>query len=445
MPELEKVYQPQSIENRWYAEWLEKGYFSGRPNREKTPYTIVIPPPNVTGMLTMGHVLNNTLQDILIRRARMEGKEACWIPGTDHASIATEAKVVKMLADQGISKDHLRREEFLAHAWEWKEKYGGIIINQLKKLGCSCDWERERFTMDAGYSRAVLEAFVRLYHKGLIYRGHRLVNWCPVSKSAISDEEVIHREVQGHLWYLRYDVLDSHESVIVATTRPETMLGDTAIAINPTDDRFKHLVGKTVELPLVGRKIPVIADEFVDPEFGTGCVKVTPAHDPNDYAMGETHHLEFVQILNEDATLNDQVPEAYRGLTREAARKRVVEDLQALGRIEKIEAYTHKVGFSERGQVPIEYYYTEQWFMKMETLAAPAREAVNTGKIRFHPEHWVKTFNHWMENIRDWCISRQLWWGHRIPVWYRGDETYCGVEPPEGEGWTQDPDVLDTW
>ncbi|NOZ74852.1 MAG: valine--tRNA ligase [FCB group bacterium] len=445
MPELEKVYQPQSIEDRWYAEWLEKGYFSGHPNPEKIPYTIVIPPPNVTGMLTMGHVLNNTIQDILIRKARMEGKEACWIPGTDHASIATEAKVVKMLADRGLTKDQLSREEFLNHAWEWKAKYGGIIINQLKKLGCSCDWDRERFTMDEGYSRAVLEAFVRLYRKGLIYRGHRLVNWCPVSKSAISDEEVIHREVVGHLWYLRYDVLDSEESVVVATTRPETMLGDTAIAINPNDDRFRHLIGKTVELPLVGRKIPIIADDFVDPEFGTGCVKVTPAHDPNDFSMGETHQLEFVQILNEDATLNDNVPEPYRGLTREAAREQVVKDLDALGRIVKIEDYTHKVGFSERGQVPIEYYFTEQWFMKMDTLAAPALEAVNSGKIRFHPEHWVKTFNHWMENIRDWCISRQLWWGHRIPVWYRGEEIYCGVEPPEGEGWVQDPDVLDTW
>ncbi len=445
MPELEKIYQPQSIEDRWYTEWLEKGYFSGSPNPKKTPYTIVIPPPNVTGMLTMGHVLNNTIQDILIRKARMEGKEACWIPGTDHASIATEAKVVKMLAERGISKDQLTREEFLKYAWEWKEKYGGIIINQLKKLGCSCDWERERFTMDPGYSRAVLEAFVRLYEKGLIYRGHRLVNWCPVSRSAISDEEVIHQEVQGHLWYFRYDVIDSDESVVVATTRPETMLGDTAIAVNPNDDRFRHLVGRRVELPLVGRIIPVIADEFVDPEFGTGCVKVTPAHDPNDFAMGETHHLEFVQILNEDATLNDQVPEPYRGLTREAARKQVVKDMEALGRVVKIEDYTHKVGFSERGHVPVEYYFREQWFLKMEALAGPALEAVNSGKIRFHPEHWVKTFNHWMENIRDWCISRQLWWGHRIPVWYRGEEVYCGVEPPEGDGWVQDPDVLDTW
>ncbi|RMF10854.1 MAG: valine--tRNA ligase [Candidatus Neomarinimicrobiota bacterium] len=445
MPELEKVYRPAQIEDRWYATWLEKGYFSARPNPHKTPYTIVIPPPNVTGMLTMGHVLNNTIQDILIRKARMEGKEACWIPGTDHASIATEAKVVKMLAEQGIAKEDLSREEFLKHAWEWKEKYGGIIISQLKKLGCSCDWDRERFTMDPGYSRAVLEAFVRLYHKGWIYRGHRLVNWCPVSRSAISDEEVIHREVQGHLWYLQYDVVDSEEKVTVATTRPETMLGDTAIAVHPDDDRFRHLVGKTVRLPLVGRLIPVIADSFVDPEFGTGCVKVTPAHDPNDFAMGETHDLEFVQILNEDATLNDNVPEPYRGLSREEARKQVVEDLQREGRILKIEDYTHKVGFSERGQVPIEYYFTEQWFLRMEELARPALEAVNSGRIRFHPDHWVKTFNHWMENIRDWCISRQLWWGHRIPVWYRGEEVYCGVEPPVGEGWEQDPDVLDTW
>ncbi len=445
MPELDKVYQPHTIEDRWYQDWQDKDYFSARTDSGKTPYTIVIPPPNVTGMLTMGHVLNNTMQDILIRKARMEGKEACWIPGTDHASIATEAKVVAMLKEKGLTKDQLSRDEFLEHAWTWKEEYGGIIISQLKKLGCSCDWSREHFTMSPEYTRAVYEAFVRLYKKGWIYRGHRLVNWCPVSKSAISDEEVIHREVQGHLWYFRYSVVDSDDYVVVATTRPETMLGDTAVAVNPKDERFQHLIGKKLELPLVGRIIPVIADEFVDPEFGTGCVKVTPAHDPNDFAMGEAHDLEFVQILNEDATLNDNVPEPYRGLSREAARKQVVKDLEALGLMEKIEDYTHNVGYSERGHVPIEYYFTEQWFLKMEDLAAPAQEAVNSGKVKFHPDHWVKTYNHWLDNIRDWCISRQLWWGHRIPVWYRGDETYCGVEPPEGEGWEQDPDVLDTW
>ncbi|MCK5330838.1 MAG: class I tRNA ligase family protein, partial [Candidatus Marinimicrobia bacterium] len=326
--QLEKVYDPTQVEDRWYAYWLEKHYFRSTPNPDKKPYTIVIPPPNVTGMLTMGHVLNNTMQDILIRKARMEGYEACWVPGTDHASIATEAKVVEMLQDQGISKDQLTRDEFLNHVWEWKEKFGGIIIRQLKKLGCSCDWERERFTMDEGYTRAVLEAFVRLYNKGLIYRGHRMVNWCPVSKSAISDEEVLYRKVQGKLWYFKYPMADgSGEFITVATTRPETMLGDTAVAVNPDDERFNHLIGKTLELPLVGRKIPVIADQFVDPEFGTGCVKVTPAHDHNDFAIGETHGLEFINIMQQDASLNDNVPEQYRGLTREAARKAVVADL----------------------------------------------------------------------------------------------------------------------
>lgn len=442
---LEKVYAPESVEGRWYPHWQSQHYFHANPDSDKEPYTIVIPPPNVTGMLTMGHVLNNTMQDILIRKARMDGKEACWIPGTDHASIATEAKVVSMLKEKGIDKHSLSRSEFLDHAWEWKEKYGGIIIDQLKKLGCSCDWERERFTMDDDYYRAVQEAFVRLYKKGLIYRGHRLVNWCPVSKSAISDEEVIHREVNGKLWYFRYPVKGHDEFVVVATTRPETMLGDTAIAINPQDKRFKHLFGQVVELPLVGREIPIIANEFVDPEFGTGCVKVTPAHDPNDFAMGETHGLEFINIMNDDASLNENVPEPYRGLSREEARTKVVADMDAAGLLEKTEDYTNKVGYSERGHVPIEYYMSEQWYLKMSNLAKPAIEAVETGKIRFHPEHWVKTYRHWMTNIKDWCISRQLWWGHRIPVWYKGDEIYCGIEPPTGDGWQQDEDVLDTW
>ena len=447
--QLEKVYDPTQVEDRLYAYWLEKNYFRSMPNPDKKPYTIVIPPPNVTGMLTMGHVLNNTMQDILIRKARMEGYEACWVPGTDHASIATEAKVVKMLQERGISKDQLTRDEFLNYAWEWKEKFGGIIIRQLKKLGCSCDWERERFTMDKGYTRAVLEAFVRLYNKGLIYRGHRMVNWCPVSKSAISDEEVLYREVQGKLWYFKYPVANgSGEFITVATTRPETMLGDTAVAVNPEDQRFNHLIGKTLELPLVGRKIPVIADRFVDPEFGTGCVKVTPAHDPNDFAIGETHGLEFINIMQQDASLNDNVPEQYRGLAREAAREAVVADLEALGLIEKIEDYTHKVGYSERGNVPIESYISEQWFLKMTELTQPAIEAVKSGKIKFHPVHWTKTYDHWLGNIKDWCISRQLWWGHRIPVWTHNEtgETYVAVDPPaDAENWTQDPDVLDTW
>ncbi len=451
--QLGKVYTPKDIEDQWYEYWLEKNYFHSEPNPDKDPYTIVIPPPNVTGMLTMGHVLNNTMQDILIRKARMEGKEACWIPGTDHASIATEAKVVTMLKEKGIRKEDLTREEFLDHAWKWKEKYGGIIIKQLKKLGCSCDWERERFTMDEGYTHAVLEAFVQLYDKGLIYRGHRLVNWCPVSKSAISDEEVLHREVTGKLWYIRYPMVGSDEVVTVATTRPETMLGDTAVAVNPNDKRVNHLIGKEIQLPLTDRKIPVISDEFVDPEFGTGCVKVTPAHDPNDFNMGEKHNLEFINILHKDATLNENVPSVYQGLSREDARVKVVEDLDKLGLLEKIEDYTHKVGYSERGGVPIEPYISEQWFMKMTDLAKPAMEAVNSGKINFHPKHWVKTYNHWMENIKDWCISRQLTWGHRIPVYTCDDcgQIHVQVEEPiqcsscKSTGLTQDPDVLDTW
>ena len=447
--QLEKVYTPSAIEDKWYQHWLDNGYFHAEVNPDKEPYTIVIPPPNVTGMLTMGHVLNNTIQDILIRKARMAGKEACWIPGTDHASIATEGQVVKMLKEQGIDKNSLTREEFLEHAWEWKEKYGGIIIKQLKKLGCSCDWERERFTMDEGYSKAVLSAFVKLYEKGLIYKGHRLVNWCPVSKSAISDEEVIHQEVNGHLWYFKYPVKDNDEFLVVATTRPETMLGDTAVAVHPKDERFTHLVGKTVTLPLVGRVIPIIADDYVDPEFGTGCVKVTPAHDQNDFAMGERHNLEFINIMNDDASLNENTPKAYQNLSREDARKAVLKDLEKQGFLEKTEDYVNKVGYSERGQVPIEFYMSEQWFMKMSDLAKPALQSVSDGKIKFHPEHWIKTYKHWMENIKDWCISRQLWWGHQIPVWYHKEDPkklHVSVEgPKDSENWIQDEDVLDTW
>ena len=447
--QLEKVYTPSAIEDKWYQHWLDNGYFHAEVNPDKEPYTIVIPPPNVTGKLTMGHVLNNTIQDILIRKARMAGKEACWIPGTDHASIATEGQVVKMLKEQGIDKNSLTREEFLEHAWEWKEKYGGIIIQQLKKLGCSCDWERERFTMDEGYSKAVLSAFVKLYEKGLIYKGHRLVNWCPVSKSAISDEEVIHQEVNGHLWYFKYPVKYNDEYLVVATTRPETMLGDTAVAVHPKDERFTHLVGKTVTLPLVGREIPIIADDYVDPEFGTGCVKVTPAHDQNDFAMGERHNLEFINIMNDDASLNENTPKAYQNLSREDARKAVLKDLEKQGFLEKTEDYVNKVGYSERGQVPIEFYMSEQWFMKMSDLAKPALQSVSDGKIKFHPEHWIKTYKHWMENIKDWCISRQLWWGHQIPVWYHKEDPkrlHVSVKgPDDSDNWVQDEDVLDTW
>ena len=447
--QIDKTYNWDKLEDHWYQHWLENGYFKGDPDSDKEPYSIVIPPPNVTGMLTMGHVLNNTIQDVLIRKARMEGKNACWIPGTDHASIATESKVVKMLEEQGISKDSLSRDEFMTHAWAWKEKYGGIIINQLKKLGCSCDWGRERFTMDEGYSRAVSEAFVQLYHKGLIYKGHRLVNWCPVSKSAISDEEVIHQEKNGKLWHFRYPITGTDDYLVVATTRPETMLGDTAVAVHPEDERYKNSIGKTVTLPLVGREIPIIGDTYVDKDFGTGCVKVTPAHDPNDFAMGERHDLEFINIMNDDASMNSEVPNKFQGLSRESARKAVVKEMEAEGCLDKVEDYSNNIGFSERGNVPIEFYISEQWYLKMDELAKPALDAVNDGQIKFHPAHWTKTYNHWMENIKDWCISRQLWWGHQIPVWYNKDDPkrlHVSVDRPEDpENWTQDEDVLDTW
>ena len=453
MTELDKVFSPGVVEKRWYDHWQEKGYFHAEPGSGKQPYTIVIPPPNVTGILTMGHVLNNTIQDVLIRKARMEGFEACWIPGTDHASIATESKVMQMLQDKNIKKDTLSREEFLKHSWDWKEKYGGIIIQQLKKLGCSCDWEREKFTMDDRYSNAVLEAFVRLHKKGLVYRGYRLVNWCPASQSAISDEEVNHREVQGFLWTIKYPLKDKSGTIEVATTRPETMLGDTAVAVHPQDNRYRKYIGQKIELPLTGRTIPIVGDEFVDPDFGTGCVKVTPAHDPNDFEIGKRHDLDFINIMNPDASLNDNVPEQFKGLTRENARKQVIEKLKSCKLISNEKSYTHSVGFSERGGVPIEYYLSEQWYLKMKALAEPAIKAVKNGGIKFHPPHWVKTYDHWMENINDWCISRQLWWGHQIPVWYKKGEDPSLKEnihvsvfgPKDPENWEQDKDILDTW
>ncbi len=446
---LDNKYNSSSVEDKWYKHWLGKKYFHADASSDKEPYTIVIPPPNVTGMLTVGHVLNNTIQDVLIRKARMEGKEACWIPGTDHASIATETKVIKMLEEKGISKNNLSREEFLQHAWEWKEKYGGIIINQLKKLGCSCDWDRTKFTMDEGYSNAVLEGFVKLYDKGLIYKGHRLVNWCPISKSAISDEEVIHKEVDGHLWYFKYPIKDEDEYLIVATTRPETMLGDSAVAVNPKDSRYNDHIGKKIVLPLVGREIPIISDDYVDPEFGTGCVKITPAHDPNDFLIGERHNLEFINVMNEDASMNENVPPKYQNKDRFIARADIVKDLNDLNLLHKTENYKNKIGFSERGDVPIEFFMSKQWFMKMEDIAKPAINAVDSGEIRFHPEHWVKTYNHWMKNIKDWCISRQLIWGHQIPVWYHKEDNsklHVSVDGPDDiENWVQEKDVLDTW
>ncbi|MEC9455451.1 MAG: valine--tRNA ligase [Candidatus Neomarinimicrobiota bacterium] len=448
---LDKKYSPSDLEDKWYKHWLEKDYFSSQPSDNH--YTIVIPPPNVTGKLTMGHVLNNTIQDILIRKARMEGKNACWVPGTDHASIATESKVAKMLQEKGIDKKDISREEFLEHAWEWKEKYGGIIINQLQKLGCSCDWNKLNFTMDDKYSEAVLESFVRLFDKGLIYKGNRLVNWCPKSQTALSDEEVIFKEVNGKLWYIKYAIENSDSFIEIATTRPETMLGDVAVAVNPSDKRFKDLIGNNAILPIVGRKIPIIADKMVDPEFGTGCVKITPAHDPNDYNVGLEHSLDMVNVMNPDGSINSNAPKEYVGLTREDARKKVIDDLKKDNCLLKEEDYMHKVGFSERGDVPIEYYLSDQWFLRMKELAKPAIKSVKKGEINFYPNHWVKTYDHWMDNIQDWCISRQLYWGHRIPVWYKKDSDHSKKEnwfisttpPKDIDNWEQDTDVLDTW
>jgi len=458
--EIPKAYDPSEVEDKWYSYWLENNLFRSEVDESKKPYTIVIPPPNVTGSLTMGHILNNTIQDILIRTKRMQGHNACWVPGTDHASIATEAKVVVFLKEQEIDKRDIGREEFLKHCWEWKEKYGGIIIQQLKKLGVSCDWQRERFTMDDHYYKKVIETFVALYKEGKIYRGYRMVNWDPVSRSAISDEEVIYRTVNGKLWYLKYPVRDSGNFIIVATTRPETMLGDTGIAVNPEDERYKKFIGRKVILPIVNREIPIFADEYVDKDFGTGAVKVTPAHDINDYEMGKRHNLETINIFNEDATTNENVPDDLKNLDRFEVRKKVVEKFEKLGLLEKIEDYQTSIGYSERGGVPIEPYLSEQWFMKMNELSKPALKVVKEGKIKFHPAHWVKTYDHWMSNINDWCISRQLWWGHRIPVWYCIGDDHCepeckkpmvSVNVPEkcphcgSKNLKQDEDVLDTW
>ncbi|HQO09493.1 MAG TPA: valine--tRNA ligase [Clostridiales bacterium] len=457
MNEISKTYDPTLIEERIYSDWLKKGYFKAKVNKNKKPYTIVIPPPNVTGMLTIGHVLNNTLQDVFIRYYKLKGFETCWVPGTDHASIATEAKVTAMLKDQGIDKKDLGREEFLLKAKEWKDKYGGIIIQQLKKLGCACDWDRERFTMDDDYYKAVIDTFVDLYKKGLIYKGYRLVNWCPGSMSVISDEEVEFVERKGHLWYFKYPIKDSNEFVTVATTRPETMFGDTAVAIHPENEKLKHLIGKTAILPLVGREIPIIADTHADPEKGTGAVKITPGHDPNDNLVGQRHGLQVINVMNPNATLNDNVPERFRGLDRFVARKKVVAELQELGLIEKIEDHVHQLSISQRGKEPIEYLMSEQWYLKMSELVKPAIEVVNNGRIKIHPEKWIKTYNHWLDNVQDWCLSRQLWWGHRIPVYYcsnPGCETVRMVESSRpskcekcgsSDHIRQDEDVLDTW
>jgi valyl-tRNA synthetase len=457
--EIPKAYDPSRTEDKWYKYWLDNGLFHSEPN-EKPPFTIAIPPPNITGMLTMGHILNNTIQDVYIRLKRMQGFNSCWVPGTDHASIATETKVTKFLEEKGIDKYNIGREEFLKHCQEWRKEYGGIIIQQLKKLGVSCDWNRERFTMDDDYYREVIKSFVDLYKEGKIYRGYRMVNWDPANKSAISDEEVLYRTVNGKLWHFRYPVVGSDKFIVVATTRPETMLGDTGVAVNLNDERYKNLIGKKVKLPIVGREIPIFADEYVDMEFGTGAVKVTPAHDVNDYEMGQRHKLEIVNIFNPDATTNQNVPDWLQGLDRFEARKKVVEWFEKNGLMEKIVDYQNKVGYSERGGVPIEPYLSEQWFMKMDELAKPALDVVRDGKVKFYPAHWEKTYFHWMENISDWCISRQLWWGHRIPVWYCVGDDHCtleckepivSVDPPEkcphcgSTNLKQDEDVLDTW
>jgi valyl-tRNA synthetase len=427
MSEIPKAYEPKAVEEKWYQFWLDQNCFVADPARvsEKRPaYSIVIPPPNVTGVLTMGHVLNNTIQDILARKARMDGKEVLWLPGTDHAGIATQTVVEKTLRKQGVIKhrDDLGREKFLEHVWAWKEKHGGIIIQQLKKLGASCDWTRERFTMDPEYSRCVQKVFVELYKKGLIYRGKRMVNWDPAARTALSDEEVNMVEEKGHLWHIKYPVLDdhgqpkAHEAVVVATTRPETMLGDEAVAVNPTDLRYTHLVGKKLLLPLQNKPIPVIADELVDPKFGTGCVKVTPAHDPADYQMAVRHNLPFTVVIGPDGNMTELAGDEFDGMDRLECRAAAVEDLQEQGFLVKIEDYVHNVGYSERSHVPIEPYLSEQWFLKYPSVEASTK-AVETANIAFHPDRWAKTYTHWMTNIRDWCISRQLWWGHRVPVW----------------------------
>ncbi|HZW38541.1 MAG TPA: valine--tRNA ligase [Ignavibacteriaceae bacterium] len=454
MNEIPKAYNPSEVEDKWYKYWLEQNIFHSEIDNSKEPYTIVIPPPNVTGILTLGHVLNNTIQDIYIRTKRMQGYNACWVPGTDHASIATESKVVRYLKEQGIDKYEIGREKFLDACWEWTNKYGGIIIQQLKKLGVSCDWERERFTLDEDYYRKVIETFVQLYKEGKIYRGEKIVNWDPASRSAISDEEVNYRESNGKLWYIKYPVKDSKEFIEVATTRPETMLGDTGIAVNPKDERYKNLIGKFAILPLVDREIPIFSDWHVESEFGTGAVKVTPAHDPNDYVMGVEHNLEMINIFNEDASTNHNVPEEFQGLDRYVVREKAISRLKEQGYLVKEENYTNKVGYSERGGVPIEPYLSEQWFLKMEEISKPALDVVRNGEVNFHPDHWKKTYDHWMTNIKDWCISRQLWWGHRIPVWYCDDcrkEPIVSVDAPtkcpncNSKNLRQDEDVLDTW
>ena len=445
------IYDPSQVESKWYKEWEEKGYFSSQPNDTKKPYTIVMPPPNVTGSLHLGHALDNTMQDILIRYKRLQGYEALWVPGTDHAGIATQARVEEQLSKEGISKDELGREAFLERVWDWKHQYGSRITQQLRTLGSSCDWQRERFTMDEGCSQAVLEVFVKLYEKGLIYRGNRIINWCAKCQTTISDIEVEHANKEGNLWHIKYPVKDGEDYVVVATTRPETMLGDTAVAVNPTDPRFQHLIGKKVILPLMNREIPIVADEYVDPQFGTGAVKITPAHDVNDFEIGERHNLPHVVVIGNDAIMTEEAG-IYEGLDRYACRQQIVEDLQSLGYLVKVDGHEHAVGHCYRCDTVVEPLVSKQWFVKMQPLAEPAIQAVVDGRIKFVPERFTKIYLRWLEEIKDWCISRQLWWGHRIPVWYCScGHIICQKEAPAncsacgGGDLTQDPDVLDTW
>ena len=455
--EIASKYNPAEVEDKWYKFWMEKKFFHSEPD-SREPYTIVIPPPNVTGVLHMGHMLNNTIQDILVRRARMMGKNACWVPGTDHASIATEAKVVGKLASEGIKKTDLSREKFLEHAWEWTHKHGGIILEQLKKLGASCDWDRTCFTMDEKRSESVLKTFVDLYNKGLIYRGVRMVNWDPSAKTAVSDEEVIHKEEHGKLYYVRYKIDGEDGYIVVATTRPETIFGDIAVCINPNDPKTAHMKGKKVIVPIANRVVPIIEDDYVDMEFGTGFLKVTPAHDVNDYMLGEKHNLEGIDIFNDNGTLNSHGLQ-YEGMDRFDVRKKIEKDLEEVGLLEKAEAYTNSVGYSERTNVPIEPKLSMQWFLKMENLAKPALDAVENDTIKFHPAKFKNTYRHWMENIKDWNISRQLWWGHQIPAYYLPEGGFVVGETPEKalteaqkqnpnlkmEDLRQDEDCLDTW
>ena len=455
---LASKYDPVQIEDKWYKIWQEKGFFNSKPNPDKEPFTIVIPPPNVTGVLHMGHMLNNTIQDILTRRARMQGKEACWIPGTDHASIATEAKVVAMLKEKGIDKESLSREEFLKYAWEWKDKYGGIILEQLKKLGASCDWKRTKFTMDEDLSKSVISVFIDLYEKGHIYRGIRMVNWDPEGKTALADDEVIYREVDSQLYYIKYKIKETSDSLIIATTRPETLLGDTAVCIHPNDNRFKKYKGKKAIVPLVNREVPIIEDEYVDMEFGTGCLKVTPSHDENDYKLGQKHNLESIDIFDDEGKINNNGI-LYTGKDRFKVRKQIIKDLDKIGQLEKVENYKNKVGFSERTDAVVEPKISTQWFLRMKEIKQPALQNVLNDNIQFHPKKLKNMYKSWMENINDWCISRQLWWGHQIPAYYLPNGKFVVAENIKEalkkakkidtsitiNDLKQDEDILDTW